>query len=86
MAVPTLLLDYAHTFNESNVFWSVTKARAIKATVLNEIVNYHDVLRQEFIATDNPWDPNSRQDFADIVAPGSNAAWGRELKTLLPVV
>ena len=81
MAIPRELRQYTTWFNSTDSFWSFTKARAVREEIVGEIVEYHRVLRT-FADSGELWTPVSQQRFANQASPGTNAAWGRELKVL----
>lgn len=81
MAIPRQLRQYTTWFNSTDSFWSFTKARAVREDIIGEIVGYHRVLRK-FADSGELWNPASQQRFANEVRPGTNVAWGRELKML----
>lgn len=82
MAIPDKLREYADWFNDNACYWTFTKARAVRTSILNEIVSYHVLLRRDFILDNKSWNPESQIRFANTIKQGSNAAWARELKTL----
>ena len=82
MAIPSRLQEYIAWFNETPGYWTFTKARSVRPQIIQEIVEYHDVLRRLFVANRQDWTPLSQQEFANAIKPGSGAAWAREVKTL----
>ena len=82
MAISVALRNYAQWFNATSGYWNITKARAVRAEAVDDIVKYHEVLHRDFIETRRAWNRDSQAVFAEAVSPGSNPAWARELKTL----
>ena len=80
--IPHTLQEYATWFNETPGYWTFTKARAVRPQALPDIIGYHEVMRELFVANRREWNPESQQEFATAVKPGSGAAWAREIKTL----
>jgi len=77
-----ILARYTSWYNQRNTFWYFTKAHVVNQSTLVDVAHYHEVLKKEVIDKRKPWTPQTQQTFASMVAPGSNAAWARELKVL----
>jgi len=77
-----ILTRYAVWYNHRNTFWYFTKAHVVNQSTLMAVAHYHEVLKKEVVDKRNPWTPQTQQTYANMVAPGSNAAWARELKVL----
>ena len=82
MVIPANLEAYVQWFNETPGYWTFTKARSVRPQIIDDIVGYHESLRQFFAGERRLWNRQSQQEFADLITPGSVSAWAREIKTL----
>ena len=82
MALSKKLRSHIRYFNTETNFWHFTKALTVKFESLEEILRYHEVLRDKVIEPRKSWERETQEEYANLVAPGSVAAWARELKTL----
>ena len=85
MSIPRLLRSHRNRFNRAKEFWSFTKARAVRESIVTDIVEYQRVM-QDFAEQSWLWDSDSQEVFASRVKPGTVTAWPREIKTLLTLL